>query len=104
MSLKIIADELIEIHNEYKEIENRLKTKRIDMYNAFLEYDEEKIELDNNTIFKVPEREQLRIVNREKLLNILSDKIDDVALIGDILSEVIYDSRLNSGIRIIKKL
>jgi len=103
MSLKTIADELIGLHNEYKQIEERLKIKRQDMYNAFLEYDKEKVELDNNIIYKTPEREQLRIVNREKLLTILADKITDATIIEDILAEVIYDSTLNSGIRIVKK-
>ena len=103
MPLKIIADELIEIQDEYQVVDDRLKAKRLEMYNAFLEYEKDKIELDNNIIYKTPEREQLRIVNREKLLNILSEKIDDEKLIEDILSEVIYDSKLNSGIRITKK-
>ena len=104
MPLKTIADELIEIQNEHKILDDRLQAKRLEMYNAFLEYEKDKIELDNNIIYKTPERDQLRIVNREKLLNILSDKIDDEALIEDILSEVIYDSKLNPGIRVTKKV
>ena len=104
MPLKTIADELIEIHNEHKILDDRLQAKRLEMYNAFLEYEKDKIELDNNIIYKTLEREQLRIVNREKLLNILSDKIDDETLIENILSEVIYDSKLNPGIGITKKV
>ena len=104
MSLKTIADELIEIHNEHKILDDRLQAKRLEMYNTFLEYEKDKIELDNNIIYKTSESDQLRIVNREKLLNILSDKIDDETLIENILSEVIYDSKLNPGIRITKKV
>ncbi|MBL0686869.1 MAG: hypothetical protein JJV94_03475 [Sulfurospirillum sp.] len=103
MPLKTIADELIEIQNEYQIVDDKLKAKRLEMYKAFLEYEKDEIELDNNIIYKTPEREQLRIVNREKLLNILSDKIDNETLIEDIFSEVIYYSKLSPGIRVTKK-
>jgi len=104
MSLKTIADELIIIQNEYKILDDRLQAKRLEMYNSFLEYEKDKIELEDYIIHKTQERDQLRIVNREKLLNILSDKIQDELLIENILSEVIYDSKLNAGIRITKKI
>ena len=98
-----VGRETLKLNEEYKSIEEKLKQKKEELFNIFIAENIDFKQVDNYTIFKVPENEQIRLVKREDLLNVLTDKVDDTSLIEDILSQILKNSKTKSHIKIVKK-
>jgi len=102
-NVTLISKETTKLYEEYKTVEKKLKQKKEQLFNIFIAEDIDFKKIDNYTIYKVPENEQIRLVKREDILNVLTDKIDDENLIEDILSQILKNSKTKSHIKIVKK-
>ena len=102
-NLMKISKETLKLNEEYKSIEKMLKEKKEKLFDLFIQEDIESHKVDNYTIFKIPENEQIRLVKREDILNVLTDEIDDVKLIEAILSKILKNSKTKSYIKIVQK-
>ena len=102
-NLTHISKEAINLYEEHKAIEEKLKQKKEQLFNTFIAEDIDFKKIDNYTIYKVPENEQIRFVKREDILNVLTDKIDDENIIEDILSQILKNLKTKSYIKIVKK-
>jgi len=98
--LEEVGRELIELHKQYKDIEKRYKEKKEQIKNMFLSEDISEKIIDGIKITKIPEDEQMRVVGKENLLNIISDKIEDDNLAGDLIAELLKNSSIKSYIKI----
>ena len=98
-----VGKETVKLYEEYKSIEEKLKQKKEQLFNIFIAENIDFKQIDNYTIYKVPENEQIRFVKREDILNVLTDKIEDERLIENILSQILKNSTTKSHIKIVKK-
>ena len=98
-----ISKEIIKLNEEYKAIDEKLKQKKEQLFNIFIAENIDFKKIDNYTIYKVPKNEQIRLVKREDILNVLTDRIDDDKIIEDILSQILKNSKTKSYIKIVKK-
>jgi len=102
-NVTLSSKETTKLYEEYRTVEKKLKQKKEQLFNIFIAEDIDFKKIDNYTIYKVPENEQIRLVKREDILNVLTDKIDDENLIEDILSQILKNSKTKSHIKIVKK-
>ena len=102
-NVTFIGKETTKLYEEYKAVEEKLKQKKEQLFNIFIAENIDFKQVDSYTIYKVPENEQIRFVKREDILNVLTDKIDDEAIIEDILSQILKNSKIKSHIKIVKK-
>ncbi len=98
-----VGKETVKLYEEYKSIEEKLKQKKEQLFNIFIAENIDFKQIDNYTIYKVPENEQIRFVKREDILNVLTDNIEDESLIENILSQILKNSTTKSHIKIVKK-
>jgi len=102
-NVTLVGKETTKLYEEYKAVEEKLKQKKEQLFNIFIAENIDFKQVDNYTIYKVPENEQIRFVKREDILNVLTDKIDDENIIEDILSQILKNSKTKSHIKIVKK-
>ena len=102
-NVTFVSKETTKLYEEYKAVEEKLKQKKEQLFNIFIAENIDFKQVDNYTIYKVPENEQIRFVKREDILNVLTDKIDDENLIEDILSQILKNSKTKSHIKIVKE-
>lgn len=97
-----IGRELIEINKQYKEIDTKLKLKKEEITKLFLIEDCNEKVIEEFKISKIPENKQERVVKKETLINVISEKVEDPDLAGIILSEILKDSKIKSHIKVTK--
>lgn len=73
------------------------------MFNTLTEENLGLFEIGEYKIVKTNSQTQMRTVNKETLINVLSSKIEDINLIEEILSEVLKNSETKPGIRLTKR-
>ena len=73
-NITLMGKETIKLYEEYKDVEEKLKQKKEQLFNTFIAENIDFKQVDNYAIYKVPENEQIRLVKREDILNVLTDK------------------------------
>lgn len=96
--------ELIELSNQYKDIEERYKQKKEQMKNLFLSEGISEKVIDGMKILQIPENSLERVVNKETLVNVVSEKINDAGLAGELIAELLKNSQVKSYIKVVPLL
>lgn len=100
--LEELAHDIIRLTQDKKTISDELDSLRERMFNTLIEENRESFEIGEYKITKTNSITQMRTVDKETLINVLSSKIENTALIEEILSEVLKNSETRAGIKLSK--